>query len=141
MNTNTPRIVILHPVLFLPRFFCLTPIGPGILGTGVMNAEPELTVSAGAEDTDVSVLDSHLPFPGQLDRVENSSVALFDRASLGYRFLTERFKFLLDYSREIAGFLSISVNTVNNHRQNILEKTNTGSSPEAVRYAAGLGLL
>jgi DNA-binding CsgD family transcriptional regulator len=44
-------------------------------------------------------------------------------------------------SREIADRLSISVATVNNHRQHILEKTGARNSAEAVRYAAGLGLL
>jgi DNA-binding CsgD family transcriptional regulator len=44
-------------------------------------------------------------------------------------------------SREIADRLSISVATVNNHRQHILEKTGARNSAEAVRYAARLGLL
>ena len=44
-------------------------------------------------------------------------------------------------SREIADRLSISVATVNNHRQHILEKTGARNSAEAVRYASGLGLL
>lgn len=44
-------------------------------------------------------------------------------------------------SREIADRLFISVNTVNNHRQRILEKLGTRSSAEAVRYAAALGLV
>jgi DNA-binding CsgD family transcriptional regulator len=44
-------------------------------------------------------------------------------------------------SREIAERLFISVATVNNHRQRILEKLGTRSSAEAVRYAAGLGLV
>jgi DNA-binding CsgD family transcriptional regulator len=44
-------------------------------------------------------------------------------------------------SREIADSLSISVATVNNHRQHILEKVGAKSSAEAVGYAARLGLL
>lgn len=44
-------------------------------------------------------------------------------------------------SREIADRLFISVATVNNHRQRILEKLGTRSSAEAVRYAATLGLI
>ena len=44
-------------------------------------------------------------------------------------------------SREIADRLFISVATVNNHRQRILEKLGTRSSAEAVRYAASLGLV
>jgi DNA-binding CsgD family transcriptional regulator len=37
----------------------------------------------------------HLPLLQQLDLVTQSSVALFDMSTLGYRFLTGRFKFLL----------------------------------------------
>ena len=44
-------------------------------------------------------------------------------------------------SRDIADRLSISVATVNNHRQHILEKTGAKNSAEAVRYAAVLGIL
>lgn len=44
-------------------------------------------------------------------------------------------------SKEIADRLSISVHTVNKHRQRILEKLNAGNSMEAVRYASNLGLL
>ena len=44
-------------------------------------------------------------------------------------------------SREIADRLFISVATVNNHRQHILEKTGARSSAEAVRFAAALGLV
>lgn len=44
-------------------------------------------------------------------------------------------------SKEISDRLSISVHTVNTHRQRILEKLNAGNSMEAVNYAARLGLL
>jgi len=44
-------------------------------------------------------------------------------------------------SKEIAHKLFLSVNTVNNHRQNILEKTNATNTSEAVSYARNLGLL
>jgi DNA-binding CsgD family transcriptional regulator len=44
-------------------------------------------------------------------------------------------------SREIADKLFISVNTVNNHRQNILEKIKAANTNEAVRYARNLGLI
>ncbi|MGA2974511.1 MAG: LuxR C-terminal-related transcriptional regulator [Spirochaetia bacterium] len=44
-------------------------------------------------------------------------------------------------SREIADRLFISVATVNNHRQHILEKMGAKNCAEAVRYAAELGLL
>ncbi len=45
------------------------------------------------------------------------------------------------YSKEISERLSISIHTVNRHRQNILEKTNSGNAREAINYARRLGLL
>jgi len=44
-------------------------------------------------------------------------------------------------SKEIADKLFISVNTVNNHRQKILEKIKASNTNEAVRYARNLGLI
>lgn len=44
-------------------------------------------------------------------------------------------------SKEIANKLNISINTVNRHRQNILEKLNVSNSIEAVRTANALHLL
>jgi len=44
-------------------------------------------------------------------------------------------------SKEIAAKLNISINTVNRHRQNILEKLNVNNSIEAVRTAEALSLL
>lgn len=44
-------------------------------------------------------------------------------------------------SKEIADKLFISVNTVNTHRQRILEKLNVSNTYEAVKYAGNLGIL
>jgi DNA-binding CsgD family transcriptional regulator len=44
-------------------------------------------------------------------------------------------------SKEIADKLFLSINTVNNHRQNILEKVRASNTSEAVNYARNLGLL
>lgn len=44
-------------------------------------------------------------------------------------------------SKQIAEQLYISVNTVNNHRQKILEKTRASNTAEAVAYARTLGLV
>jgi DNA-binding CsgD family transcriptional regulator len=46
-----------------------------------------------------------------------------------------------EISKEIANQLNISINTVNRHRQNILEKLNVNNSIEAVRTADALNLL
>jgi len=44
-------------------------------------------------------------------------------------------------SKEIADKLFLSVNTVNNHKQNILEKINASNTSQAVNYARNLGLI
>ncbi|HEY4784629.1 MAG TPA: LuxR C-terminal-related transcriptional regulator [Bacteroidales bacterium] len=44
-------------------------------------------------------------------------------------------------SKQIADKLFISVNTVNTHRQNIIEKLNVSNTAEAIRYASELGWL
>ena len=44
-------------------------------------------------------------------------------------------------SKEISEQLSISVHTVNTHRQRILEKLDVNNSMEAVKYASALGLI
>lgn len=44
-------------------------------------------------------------------------------------------------SKEIADTLKISINTINSHRQNILQKLNANNSIEAVNLAQKLGLL
>lgn len=61
--------------------------------------------------------------------------------------LTQREKEILvlisrgQISKEIASELNISINTVNRHRQNILEKLQVSNSIEAVRTAGALNLL
>ena len=45
------------------------------------------------------------------------------------------------FSKEISDNLSISVHTVNNHRQKILQKMNTNNVVEAINYARKLGLV
>ena len=44
-------------------------------------------------------------------------------------------------SKEIAGMLSISIHTVNRHRQEILEKLQVKNSIEACRVAKDLGMI
>ena len=61
--------------------------------------------------------------------------------------LTKREKEVLELikegllSKEISDKLSISINTVNIHRQNILQKTNTNNSIEAIKFAEKMGLI
>ena len=63
-----------------------------------------------------------------------------------YPFRTRKGKYCAAYgkglsSKEIAATLYISVNTVNRHRQNILEKLSVGNSIEACRAAELMKLL
>ncbi len=44
-------------------------------------------------------------------------------------------------SKDIANQLFISINTVNNHRKNLLEKMEVSNSSEAVKLAAKLGII
>jgi len=61
--------------------------------------------------------------------------------------LTKREKQILDLlstgliSKQIADKLYISTNTVNTHRQRIIEKLNVANTAEAVKYASGIGLV
>lgn len=61
--------------------------------------------------------------------------------------LTKREKEVLELvkdgflSKEISDKLSISINTVNIHRQNILQKTKTNNSFEAIKFAEKMGLI
>lgn len=44
-------------------------------------------------------------------------------------------------SKQIADKFSVSINTVNNHRKNMLHKTKTNNASELIRYAMNNGLL
>ena len=44
-------------------------------------------------------------------------------------------------SKQIAEELNIAVKTIDNHRQNMLRKTNTKSSPELVAYGINMGFI
>ncbi len=44
-------------------------------------------------------------------------------------------------SKQIAERFSVSINTVNNHRKNMLHKTNTNNASELIHYAMNNGLL
>ena len=44
-------------------------------------------------------------------------------------------------SKEIAEELFISVNTVNNHRQRIIEKMDVANTSEALNYAMRIGII
>jgi len=90
------------------------------------------------------------PLPGIASRIINNTTGLVTEVSLSdkrSRILTEREKEILGLikdgrlSKQIADILGISVNTVNRHRQNILEKLSVGNSVEAVTAASLMKIL
>ena len=70
-------------------------------------------------ETDPERIDSHLPFLKQLDMVDKSSVALFDMSTMGYRFLTEKFRFLLGLDPDEAAGTGIDYFTERMNREDL----------------------
>lgn len=91
-------------------------------------------------------------FPGvksQLVNIRNGGIMEVKQPTLaeGNVLLTKRETEILQkvkegmLSKEISNALSLSVHTVNTHRQNILKKLGAGNSMEAVEFAGKLGIL
>ena len=93
-------------------------------------------------------VDRTLPasYTGTIVNSATGETVATDRRDCG-KILTAREKELLRLigsgkrSREIAASLSISIHTVNRHRQNILEKLRVNNSPEALKVARMMGLI
>ncbi|MFT3740920.1 MAG: LuxR C-terminal-related transcriptional regulator [Breznakibacter sp.] len=94
------------------------------------------------------------PFPGvksQLVNIRNGAICDYSQpvatATNPGVSLTKRETEILQkvkegmLSKEISDELSLSVHTVNTHRQNILKKLGVGNSMEAVEFASKLGLV
>jgi DNA-binding CsgD family transcriptional regulator len=106
------------------------------LALGIMDISPDQDMEA--------------PFRSRLINITNGDVFIFppkiDSESSENK-LTTREKEILSLiatglmSKEIADKLCISVNTVNTHRQRILEKLDAGNTVEALKYASKLGLV
>ena len=85
----------------------------------------------------------------RLINMKSGKLHLFncDETSVSGDILTKREKEILTLisrgydSVNIADKLSISINTVNNHRQNILRKTKSGNATQAVLYCKRLGVI
>ena len=79
--------------------------------------------------------------------LDNGEIIDLDFSGRREQILTKREKEILGLiktgklSKEIASELNISLNTVNRHRQNILEKLSVGNSMEAVKAAEEMRLL
>ena len=101
---------------------------------------------------DISPIQDGLPdVTGRVVNYKTGSVTVLEEPSKktpeGLQSLTPRQTQILELvkegllSKEISDRLSISIHTVNTHRQRILEKLSVDNSIEAIRYAAGLGLV
>ncbi len=82
-----------------------------------------------------------------LINIETGEIVPFEVNDNSENSLTRREMEILEYidrgmySKEISERLSISIHTVNRHRQNILKKTHSGNAREAINYVRRLGLL
>jgi len=123
------RVVEQHQVLELD------PAGNIWLSLGVMDIAPNQDVSS--------------KFSSQAINFKTGEIVIFNepKATPQKQILSGRELSVLNLvkdgllSKEISGRLSISVHTVNTHRQRILEKLNVSNTVEAINYARGLGLL
>lgn len=90
--------------------------------------------------------DPDAPFRSRLIKLKTKEVFMFPPPNKS-AMLSAREKEILKYisegliSKEIADKLFISVNTVNTHRQRIIEKLNVSNTFEALKYARNIGLI
>lgn len=87
------------------------------------------------------------PLQRKLLHLPSGKTRLFDDQKPGARVLTRREMEILGLiaeglqSKEISDRLFISVNTVNNHRQRIIEKTGSGDTAGALAWAKTIGII
>lgn len=103
------------------------------LALGVMDISPNQDNSVGIKQTLINVKSAEV---FQAGRLKEAEVQLTKRESEVLKLVGAGL-----LSKEISDKLSISVHTVNTHRQRILEKLDADNSMEAVRYASAIGLL
>jgi DNA-binding CsgD family transcriptional regulator len=90
--------------------------------------------------------DPDAPFRSRLINLKSKEVFMFPPPNKT-AMLSAREKEILHYisegliSKQIADKLYISVNTVNTHRQRIIEKLNVSNTFEAIKYARNIGLI
>jgi len=125
---NYIRVIEQHKLLELDRY------GNAWLSMSVMDISPDQDLNSLCRYRLVNTLTGELyHFP---------SVKLISEHKLSFR--EKEILLLLSkglISKQIADKLFISVNTVNTHRQRIIEKLNVNNTTEAVQYAGRLGLI
>lgn len=128
------RIIEQHQVLELDAS------GNIWLSLGFVDISPDQDMKDGVRYSIVNFKTGELLGFPQLNKppafITNSNIKLSEREK---EILTLIKEGLL--SKEIAEKLSLSVHTVNTHRQRILSKLNANTSLEAIKYASELGIL
>lgn len=113
-----------------------TPDGTPWLGLCIMDLSP--------------YADAETPCRSRLVNIQTGEIFVFppeSRKTINDAAITSREKEILQLiaegliSKQIADKLYISVNTVNTHRQRIIEKLNVSNTYEAINYATNLGWL
>jgi DNA-binding CsgD family transcriptional regulator len=126
-NNDYVRIISQHQVLEVDEE------GNPYLMLGVADLSPDNTSSGGLKFRLVNMKTGEIvPFPLSEDCNENLTKREIEILKLVNQGML---------SKEISDILSISLHTVNNHRQNILQKLNANNVVEAINYARKLGLL
>jgi DNA-binding CsgD family transcriptional regulator len=117
----------------------LDPLGNIWLGLGLVDISPDQDMKDGVRYSIVNFKTGELMGLPEV----NKQPAPFAKTTIK---LSDREKEILALvkdgllSKEIAEKLSLSVHTVNTHRQRILSKLNANTSLEAIKYATELGL-
>ncbi len=127
-----------HYVRVVEQRFVLefTPNGTPWLGLCIMDLSPYADSETLSRSRLMNIKTGELfLFPPQ-EKTAISEVELTSREKEILRLVAEGL-----ISKQIADLLYISVNTVNTHRQRIIEKLNVGNTVEAIRYATKLGWL
>lgn len=108
------------------------------LTLSIIDVSPDQEISVGLKSKLLNYkTGKFLPFGEENTKTkEELSVALTQREKQVLQMVRDGL-----LSKEISDKLSISVHTVNTHRQRVLEKLGANNSMEAVVYASGLGLL
>lgn len=126
-NNEYVRVISQHQVLELDQNN-----NPHIV-LGVVDLSPDQRISEGIKFRLVNIKTGDI-VPFTLN--EKSDIKLTRRETEILKLVNKGM-----LSKEISESLSISIHTVNNHRQNILQKMNTGNVVEAINQARAWGLL
>lgn len=121
------RVISQHQVLEIDKD------GNPYLVLGIADLSPDRTSYDGVKFRLLNMKTGNItPFP----LTENSNINLTKREIEILKLVNSGM-----FSKEISDRLSISIHTVNNHRQNILQKLNTDNIVEAINLARKLELL